>query len=192
MKRTLCIAFLSAILLPCAVISSCGNDDEQQPDTPTPAPVLVPGESVFDMVKDSIAVSFRLENEKGDSTTVFAEGEDIIFDLTIKKIGKEINYVTTNFQDILGNDFFRVYTLDGKDLGMSWRYNEKQEAVLIHYFHPGVTYYFKCSWLGHVPAYQPMKNHPQEPLPAGQYRVVAPTWIGNDTTVPLEIYFTVK
>ena len=30
MKRTLCIAFLSAILLPCAVISSCGKDDEQQ------------------------------------------------------------------------------------------------------------------------------------------------------------------
>ena len=191
MKKIPCFAFLSAILLPCAVISSCGNDDEQQQDTPTPAPVLVPGESVFDMVKDSIAVSFRLVNEKGDTTTVFTEGEDIIFDLTITKIGKEINYVTTNFQDILGNDFFRVYTLDGKDLGMSWRYPKIRQEVLIHYFHPGVTYYFKCSWLGHVSHY-PMEAYPQEPLPAGQYRVVAPVWIGNDTTLPLEIYFTVK
>ena len=174
-----------------AFLPSCGNDDEQQQDTPTPAPVLVPGESVFDMVKDSIAVSFRLENEKGDTTTVFAEGEDIIFDLTIKKIGKEINYVTTAFEDILGNDVFRVYTLDGKDLGMSWRYPKIRQEVLIHYFHPGVTYYFKCSWLGHVSHY-PMEAYPQEPLPADQYRVVAPVWIGNDTTLPLEIYFTVK
>ena len=30
MKKIPCIAFLSAILLPCAVISSCGKDDEQQ------------------------------------------------------------------------------------------------------------------------------------------------------------------
>ena len=69
----------------------------------------------------ALDVEFSLMNEKGEKTNEFSEGENIIFRMEIKNSSDDdVVLAHTNIADILGHNAFRVYTIDGKDMGTPW------------------------------------------------------------------------
>lgn len=59
--------------------------------------------------------------KKAKKTNEFSEGENIIFRLEIKNSSDDdVVLAHTNIADILGYNAFRVYTIDGKDMGTPW------------------------------------------------------------------------
>lgn len=66
---------------------------------------------------DGIKFEFYLLNEEGISTTVFNEGENIIFSFSFKNNLQDTIIVSTDFID---TNFYRVYQSNNIDLGKPW------------------------------------------------------------------------
>jgi hypothetical protein len=137
--------------------STCSSDDDKEDITNT-----------FPQAKDSVVVDFLLLNEHGDTTTVFNEGEDIIFDLSIT------NYMSTSLTYVLpqlfGDNTFRVYTLNDEDCGLPWLSDRDWEDILRTLL-SGRKLHYQCSWYGHSESqyhFPAPKNNNTQHLEAGE------------------------
>jgi hypothetical protein len=66
---------------------------------------------------NGITFKFCLLNEQGQPATVFKEGENIIFNFSLKNNLKENISIPTQF---INDDFYRVYGNDNTDMGKAW------------------------------------------------------------------------
>ena len=115
---------LSIFLLPLIaaiglLVTACNNSEDNS--EPFPAPVIHEVELDADSVHvyDSISVKFQLLNKDNLPVVTFKEGEDIFYKLVIYNGRKGYaNFASIN--TIVGEDLFRTYSSEGKDLGLPW------------------------------------------------------------------------
>jgi hypothetical protein len=122
-------------------------------------------------------VEFQLQNEYGIECYDFKEGDNIIFRLEFRNDSDEDAQVA-RFSEIIGWDGFRVYSIEGKDMGTPWdqivtnsrMYDfigaHSSEVILCPWFDIPALY---CN--GHEQYYSNMyyKTDEKMPLPKGQY-----------------------
>ena len=119
---------LSILLLPLLaaiglLVTACNNSEDNA--EPFPAPVIHEVELDADSVHvyDSISVKFQLLNKDNLPVVTFKEGEDIFYKLVIYNGRKGYaNFASIN--TIVGEDLFRTYSSEGKDLGLPWYYTK--------------------------------------------------------------------
>lgn len=168
-NRTLFLLYMSAMTI--FFIFSCKDDDGPYIDIPT--------EDVFTLTRDSVQVDFRLINEQGDTTTLFREGEDIIFDL--KVVNTSLLWIHAgDYDDFLSKDLFRVFTDDGRNKGVCWHfpYDWLGGDQVEHDFGlvSMIPAHFQCSWQGRAvskPTYPLVQLKETKALPQGEYYVMA-------------------
>ena len=122
-------------------------------------------------------VDFQLQNEDGIECYEFNEGDNIIFKLEIKNESDEDAYVT-RFYEMIGWDGFRVFSINGEDMGTPWDiiftdsrmfdFIEAHSSVVIlcPWFDTPALY-----WCGREHCYSNMyyKTEEKSPLPKGDY-----------------------
>ena len=178
-------------LLPCLLcmivlcVAGCKDDDEV-------AYINVPSEDAFTLTRDSVRVDFLLLNERGDTTTVFREGEDIVFDLKVTNHSSKahnIGLITNMFTNYL----FRVYSEYGRDFGMSFHYPDDMVGDGDIVSGPGYdllsgsTYHCLCSWKGNkeIYTYAPFHHNSNTPtLYKGRYYTIAKIRLGYKFNEP--------
>ena len=182
MKKDLIFSTVLALALAVS-LAGCNKDDDE-------VYIDVPSEDVFTQTCDSVRVDFHLLNERGDTTTVFREGEDIIFDLTIQNLGhSSIAYGLD--KDLLGPDIFRVYTADGRNCGTACTYDEFNLLVAGSLL-KDYPFHWQVSWRGKFTPRYPFdktykgNNH----LSSGMYYTVAPITCGHIRT-KCQIHFQI-
>jgi len=120
---------------------------------------------------DGIAFKFCLLNEQGEPTTIFNEGENIIFSFSLKNNLKENISIPTQF---INDDFFRVYENKNTDMGKAWTgtwCNFSNEKMIIELF-PSEQKELNCPWrLSDIfqADYPLCKGDDMNPLPQGEY-----------------------
>lgn len=111
--KTKFLKFSPVILLFAFLIAACQKDDVFEIKIGDVNPVIV-------QEVNGIEFTFCLLNEQGEPATVFNEGENFIFQFSIKNLKKDTIIITTEF---INDEFFRVYRLSGDnplDLGKPW------------------------------------------------------------------------
>ncbi len=154
---------------------SCSNDDEEVKDTyviPTgdeefPPVFLNPDE----MPEAGIVIQSRLWNEKGDHTTVFKAGEDIVFEVSIFNLTDDkvwiqdpvrgeprlfrlpIKGMSTDAEDV-EKGLFNIHTADGKLVGYPY---DTKEPWYVHLtmarqipINPEQSLHWFASWKGNL------------------------------------------
>ena len=96
-----------------------------------------------------VSVLFQLQNEKGEETYTFKEGENIVFRLEIRNNGTKTAVLPPK-SAVIGRDIFRVYSAsDKKDLGTPW--NQKGETYTTEeggfLLSPNSPLVYVCPWL---------------------------------------------
>ena len=124
-----------------------------------------------------VSVLFQLQNEKGEETYTFKEGENIVFRLEIRNNGTKTAVLPPK-SAVIGRDIFRVYSAsDKKDLGTPW--NQKGESYTTMEGHfllsPNSPLVYVCPWLNQSETtlspdlYSNFKLDGTKPLAAGDY-----------------------
>ena len=124
-----------------------------------------------------VSVLFQLQNEKGEETYTFKEGENIVFRLEIRNNGTKTAVLPPK-SAVIGRDIFRVYSAsDKKDLGTPW--NQKGETYTTmegrFLLSPNGSLVYVCPWLNQSETtlssdiYSYFKLDGTKPLPAGDY-----------------------
>ena len=144
---------LLIMLLLCSMVTACSDDEELK----------------------GVSVEFKLLNESGEETTVFTEGENIIFKLAIQNDNTEKVKLPALF-DIAGTEIFHVYSSDGKDFGKPWDSigTDNRPFFVID---SKSSFIFTCPWLinndleedPHYYSNYFLKEKTREPLPKGEY-----------------------
>lgn len=172
------------VLLLATSLSGCSKSDDE-------VYIDIPSEDVFTQIRDSVRVDFNLLNERGDTTTVFHEGEDIIFDLSIwTSANCPIEFGSD--KELLGKDVFRVFSSKGKDLGTAGIFTELN---LFPYGSLVKDYPLKWqySWFGRFrPKYPFSADYYRNALPKGDYYTIAPIHIHNINVIICSIHFTIQ
>ena len=121
----------------------CKDDDDTS--------IEVPAEDVFTLTCDSVQMEFHLLNERGDTTTVFNEEEDIIFDLKLVNQSK-VNRTIGRIHELFPYGLFQVYNSDGLYIGRAYSFPEelygdgdKNDGPFYLFPHFG-SLQFQCSW----------------------------------------------
>jgi hypothetical protein len=156
-----------------AIIGITACDDKYEDTTDDLSWTISPDSQAQVIEKEikGIIFKFCLLNEQGKPATVFNEGENIIFSLSLKNNLRESISFSTEF---INNDFYRVYGNKNTDMGKAWtgtwcefRY-EKMEIELI----TSETKELNCPWLlsNIFQADYPLcKGNDMNPLPQGEY-----------------------
>ena len=124
-----------------------------------------------------VSVLFQLQNEKGEETYTFKEGENIVFRLEIRNNGTKTAVLPPK-SAVIGRDIFRVYSAsDKKDLGTPW--NQKGETYTTmegrFLLSPNGSLVYVCPWLNKSETtlspdiYSYFKLDGTKPLAAGDY-----------------------
>lgn len=124
-----------------------------------------------------VSVLFQLQNEKGEETYTFKEGENIVFRLEIRNNGTKTAVLPPK-SAVIGRDIFRVYSAsDKKDLGTPW--NQKGETYTTEeggfLLSPNGSLVYVCPWLNQSETtlssdiYSYFKLDGTKPLAAGDY-----------------------
>ena len=141
------LVMISACLLLPVGMAACSSDEE-----------------------DSLSVQFHLEDENGVPKTEFKQGENIIFKLTIYN-STDASYSIKNWFSFFDENFFRVYSFDGQDMGSSW--DIRYYLDLMEYIFAYDSRTFSCPWMTNenLPPTYPlvMKEEKMQPLPVGNY-----------------------
>jgi len=120
---------------------------------------------------DGIKLKFCLLNENADSSTVFKEGENIIFSFSFENNLQDSIIVSTDF---ISSNFYRVYQSDNIDMGKPWtglwcEFNmAKQELELA----PSSLKQLNCPWIltaNFQPSYPLCMSQSKTYLPIGEY-----------------------
>lgn len=185
-KFSLFSLFITSLLTLSFMIMSCGEDD-------SPPEFQVPAETIYSSNLDSIQVDFALLNIRGEQTTSFAYGEDIIFDLKVYN-KRDRNFWIPSWKYLLGDNMFRVFTSEGQDLGTSWYYEDidvlMYRAILAH-----SEKHWQCPWLSastKEPTHPFVHKKKNRKLTKGKYYVVAPVHINDDKLITCVIYFNIE
>lgn len=173
------VTFLMNVLLTLGLFSACSSDDDMSG--------VIEGQSSLENSENvDVAmlqgttdemVDFQLQNEGGIECYDFNEGDNIIFRLEFRNDSDEDAQVA-RFSEIIGWDGFRVYSIEGKDMGTPWdqivtnsrMYDfigaHSSEVILCPWFDIPALY---CN--GHEHYYSNMyyKTDEKMPLPKGQY-----------------------
>jgi hypothetical protein len=152
---------------------------ENDPDaiSAKPSTVYCFVRSEFTEDTKDVSVLFQLQNEKGEETYTFKEGENIVFRLEIKNYGTKTTILPPK-SAVIGRDIFRVYSAsDKKDLGTPW--NQKGETYTTMEGHfllsPNSPLVYVCPWLNKSGTtlspdlYSNFKIDGTKPLAAGDY-----------------------
>ena len=171
--------FLMGMLLTLGLFCACSSDDEMsnsfEGQSPTEQNESEKGEVIQGTSDET--VEFQLQNEEGIECYEFNEGDNIIFCLKFKNDLDEDAYVP-RFCESIGWDGFRVYSIDGVDMGKPWDeiitnfrgrdFIEAHSSVIIlcPWFDIPALY-----WNGHEHYYSGMyyKKEEKLPLPKGEY-----------------------
>ena len=147
-------------------MTGCSSDED---DVPSIRLGNVNKSGTFSFEDDIVAVNFYLTDSKGEQRSVFQYDEDIVFKLTIFNKTEDYIDIGATPVPLLGNDVFRVYSENGKDLGTSWFY--KNFYFIEYVIHPQTTYTYACSWLqsDHMVYTYPFNIRETEPLASGNY-----------------------
>lgn len=122
-------------------------------------------------------VDFKLQNEDGVECYRFKRGDNIIFRLEIKNDTDEDAFLPRLYE-IIGWDGFRVYSINGKDMGTPW------DQVITNFLpfdwigaHSSVV--IQCPWfdipelysdgIEHCYSHMYYKTEKKLPLPKGEY-----------------------
>ena len=111
-------------------------------------------------------VDFKLLNDKGEATSVFKYGEDIIFDLTITNQSNSSVEVSTYRDAVTNENTFRVYTQNGQDMGRPW--DEIWAEFNLLWIKPRECHHWRCHWIADNDRTF-VKKESRKPLPVGDY-----------------------
>lgn len=102
---------------------SCSDADNVE-DLQEKTTRLSSEENIIETSEDSISIYFSILNEAGKPSTSFKYGENMLFRLSMKNKTDRMLMVSRNFEgfnDISwDNNFLRVFTAEGKDMGVPW------------------------------------------------------------------------
>ena len=146
--------WMAALLMIVVGMSSCSSEEELEVEVDEPLSV---NQALFS--SDTYDIGYSLRNERGDRTTTFKEGENIIFDVTILNgTGYEIRLGEE--REILWSAA-SVFRSDGEFVGNptftnNWTSEYRSFAIEAHGRH-----HWYCAWLGGF--------SPLNPLPKGTY-----------------------
>ena len=165
MKKSDC---LMGMLLTLGLFCACSSDDEMsnsfEGKSPTEQNESEKGEVIQGTSDET--VEFQLQNEEGIECYEFNEGDNIIFRLEFRNDTDEDTYVP-RFYEMIGWDGFRVYSIDGVDMGTPWDeiFTNSRGGDFIE-AHSSALY-----WNGHEHYYSDMyyKKEEKLPLPKGEY-----------------------
>lgn len=136
---------------------SCGDGEAVEPNNDVASNDSIPQEQndsdvsteyLLVLRQDGILVKFCLLNERGDTTRTFAEGENIILDLTI--INNRDKPLLYGPPQPFGLNTFRIFSKGGMDMGIPWIYYEDWPDNLYHLEGGGMLHY-QCPWYGDTP-----------------------------------------
>ena len=153
------ILFILGIIASSCSNDESGNNESVELDTDPPQDY------------DGITINFQLQNPNGLSVKSFREGENIIFTLSLTNRTSE-EAIMPNVMKILGENTFRVYSKDGRDLGLPWDYLSMSDAMMGAIRLPqGASRTFICSWLNDPEIEKEGfgKDTVRYPLPRGEY-----------------------
>lgn len=168
--------------------TGCSSDDTQE--------IVVDPTEAFnaDEAKDSIVMELRLLGESGEVQRVFAEGENVIFELSITN--NSSRDVRVPSPEKLLSDAFHVYSSQGDDLGNAFQYILPiySEYTLIK---QGETCRFVCPWY-YSPSIMPnsiMVKPEEEEVPflsKGEYFTKFDVKLNDQTTISCRQDFIVR
>ena len=191
---------MAALLMIVVGMSSCSSEEEFEVEVDEP---LSANQALFS--SDAYDIGYSLRNERGDRTTTFKEGENIIFDITISNATGYLMSVMSVFRsdgEYVGNPFQSAfYTME-----LRWITVEAHSR-----------FHWSCSWIyderyvhdsryGSSTSYSTNVLSPVAPLPKGAYYVMIKSKVmyriadtltpgggtrGNDD-IELRIPFTVE
>ena len=138
------VVFLMSIMFMAFVVVGCSSDDVDDD-------INDPVNSKYLYSDDNYQVDFFLTNISGEETAIFKYGENIVFNLIILNKTNEQVLIEGGVTQLLGNNVFRVYSKDGKDIGVSWEYGDI-ETVMFYLF-PHQERQWSCPWMSDVLCY---------------------------------------
>lgn len=194
-------SILAIILFPFVITLSCSDSDAPHDNGVEPLPTdtlridSLPeiGEKVCSIENGGIIMTYCLINIQGDTTVTFSEGEEIIFNLSIRNTTND--YVSIpGFSNTLGYNTFRVFTSSGTDCGVSWSYVQKWTKEM-PYFLPQMTYHYQCPWYSDdtIKATEPFvfKESPKA-LTRGYYFTEAYCYLDDGATLYCKVNFNIE
>lgn len=144
------------------------------------------GCSKDDAEKSDLKVRFKVLNAKGEETSVFKHGEDILFELTVMNEGEK---PVEAWKIIDLHDVFHVYTSDGKDMGKPW--NEIYDPFYVMRYIPAHgDFNWLCSWLEKKNFF--IQKRPRTALPVGDYVARFNVTLENKHMVECKVDFKVE
>ncbi len=146
------------------IVSSCRNDKSENIES-------VELDTDLPQDYDGITVDFQLLNSNGIAVKSFREGENIIFTLSLTNRTSE-EAIMPNVMKVLGENTFRIYSKDGRDMGLPWDYLSMSDAMMGAIRLPqGASRTFICSWLNDSEIEKEGfgKDTIRYPLPRGEY-----------------------
>lgn len=171
--------FLMGMLLALGLFCACSSDDEMsksiEEQSPTEQNESEKGEVIQGTSDET--VEFQLQNEEGIECYEFNEGDNIIFRLEFRNDTDEDDIVP-RFYECIGWDGFRVYSIDGVDMGTPWDQifsdSRSHDILFAHSSTIIVCPWFDIPtlyWNGHEHFYSNMyyKKEEKLPLPKGEY-----------------------
>ena len=181
------------LLLAASLVDACSNEDNDAiNETGMPA-FMAATDSVRIAENDGVIMTYSLLNATGDTTSVFSEGEEIIFDLKIEN-STDKHISIPNGPEWLGYNTFRVYTSDGKDCGTSWTYVQDWTAEM-RYLWPHTAYSYQCPRYSEsiVKASAPFIFSPSpKKLSKGAYYTEAHCKINDSTSLYCKLRFNIR
>lgn len=157
-------------------------------------------EMEFTYDTDDVSVLFQLQNENGDETYTFNEGENIVFRLELKNSG-HLSVILPENRDIVGHDLFRVYSVaDAMDKGTPW---DKLEGVFMYLRAHSIlgdnsSKVYVCPWLVKSETnlsketYSNFKINGVKPLSAGNYYSEFDIKLSDSQKVTCRREFTIR
>lgn len=189
-NKNLTYAFM---FLAASLVGACSSEDNGTiNDTEMPA-FMAATDSVLIAEHDGVIMTYSLQNAVGDTTAVFSEGEEIIFNLKIENTTDQHIPIPMG-PEWLGQNTFRVYTSDGKDCGTSWTYIQEWTYEK-RYLMPHTAYCYVCPRYSEsiVKASAPFVFSPtSKKLSKGGYYTEAYCKLNDSTTLCCKLRFNIK
>ena len=138
--------YLLGTLLLTAALAACSSEYDDPPE-----PWGSHQSEISTSNSDDILMNFRLLNIHGDTATLFAGNDNIVFDLVIENKSKKDFVYSRNFEGksnlVLDDDFFCVYTEKGERIGSPWTGMFCDFTLQKKWVIPaGTTYHIRCPW----------------------------------------------
>ena len=167
---------MAALLMIVIGMSSCSSEEEFEVEVDEP---LSANQALFS--SDAYDIGYSLRNERGDRTTTFKEGENIIFDITISNAtGYKLHMADE--RDILMS-VMSVFRSDGEYVGNPFQSTFFTEELRWITVEAHSRLHWSCSWIyderyvhddryGSSTSYSTNVLSPVAPLPKGAYYVM--------------------